>query len=84
MSNSAGDGGKKWTLLCQLQDVKTSILDLQFANCLSGLKLVSQMLLHLSMYGGGLISLAFYLICSLHGVVGFDVEHKLLFVMHLI
>jgi len=34
------DGGKKWTLLSQLQDAKTSILDLQFANCLSGLKLV--------------------------------------------
>lgn len=70
--------------MSQLQDAKTSILDLQFANCLSGLKLVSQIFLHLSMFGGGLISLALYLICSLHGVVGSDVEHILLFVIYLI
>lgn len=69
--------------MSQLQDAKTSILDLQFANCLSGLKLVSQILLHLSMFGG-LMSLALYLICSLHGVVGSDVEHILLFVIYLI
>ncbi len=80
----AGDGGRKWTLLSQLQDAKTSILDLQFANCLSGLKLVSQILFHISMSGGGLIYLAFYLICSLYGVVGSDVEHILLFFIFLI
>lgn len=35
------DAGNKWTLVCQLQDKQTPVLDLEFGNCLSGLKIVT-------------------------------------------